>query len=194
VEFCDAFIACAREAESVRNATQHEVTARERFRSLGQRLRIPDGPATEAFMQGVIAEQTRQLRQAMEFPAENRAALDTLRPRYRLAVLSNFDHAPTVEATLAHFGIRDHFEVVVVSADTGWRKPHPEIFRETLRRLRLDARQAIFIGDTPDADVLGPHGVGMETIWIDRGTATLPAGAPSPTHVVPRFADVIGHL
>ena len=189
-EFCRAFIGCSREVEAIRNATQREVTAHERFRMLHQRLGIPDGSAADAFLQAAIAEQMRQLRLAMEFPEENRKALETLRSTYRMAVLSNFDYGPTVEAALAECGIRDCFEVVVVSADVGWRKPHPEIFLDTLRRMRLDAHQAIFIGDTPDADVVGPQGIGMDAIWIDRGTATLPPGTSPPTYTVSSFAEV----
>jgi HAD superfamily hydrolase (TIGR01509 family) len=189
-EFCRAFIECSREAETIRNQTQREVTANERFQMIHGRLGGPDGSESEAFIQTAMAEQMRQLRGAMEFPEENRAALSSLRAKYRMAVLSNFDYGPTVEAALVDFGIRYCFEIVVVSADVGWRKPHPEIFRESLRRLRLDAHQAIFVGDTPEADVAGPQGVGMDTIWIDRGTASLPAGASPPTHTVSSFAEV----
>ena len=189
-EFCRAFIECSRAAESRRNLTQREVTAHQRFDMLRERLGIPDGPAATAFVEAAIAEQMRQLRHAMECPEENRAALVRLQSAHRMAVVSNFDHGPTVEAALADFGIRDRFEVVVISADVGWRKPHPEIFREVLRRMGTAPEHAVFVGDTPDADVVGPHGVGMDTIWIDRGSAPLPPGAAQPTHTVRRFAEV----
>jgi len=155
-----------------------------------RRLRLFEGSVSNAILQAGIAEQMRQLRSAMEFPEENRGALEALRSKYRMAVLSNFDYGPTVEAALAEFGIHDLFEVIVVSADVGWRKPHGEIFRETLRRMGLGAHQAIFVGDTPEADVLGPQGVSMDTIWIDRGAAVLPPGAAPPTYTVARFAEV----
>jgi HAD superfamily hydrolase (TIGR01509 family) len=130
------------------------------------------------------------LHRAMEFPEANRTALDALRSRYRMAVLSNFDHGPAVEAALAGFGIRDRFDVVVVSADVGWRKPHPEIFRETLRRMGMGPDQAVFVGDTPEADVLGAQGVGMDVVWINRGNASLPAAAAPPARTVTRFPEV----
>lgn len=189
-DFCGAFIESSREAEMIRHTTQREVTAHARFQMLRQRLGIPNGATADVFLQTVLAEQTRQLRRVMEFPEENRDALEALRSRYRMGVLSNFDYAPTVEAALADFGIRDRFEIVMVSADVGWRKPHPEIFRETLRRMRLGAQQVVFVGDTPEADVEGPQGVGIDTIWLDRGTASLPPDAPPPTHTVSRFAEV----
>jgi HAD superfamily hydrolase (TIGR01549 family) len=193
-EFCRAFIESSREAERMRTDTQREVTAQARFRMLLRRLEIPDGPAADAFVRAGIAEQMRHLGLAMEFPEENRAALDALRSRYRMAVLSNFDHGPAVEAALAGFGIHDRFDIVVVSADVGWRKPHPEIFQETLRRIGMGPGQAIFVGDTPEADVLGPQGVGMDVIWIDRGNASLPPAAAPPTYTVTTFAEITNLL
>jgi HAD superfamily hydrolase (TIGR01549 family) len=193
-EFCRAFIESSREAERMRTDTQREVTAQARFRMLLRRLEISDGPAADSFLEAAIGEQMRQLRGAMEFPEENRAALDALRSKYRMAVLSNFDYGPTVEAALAGFGIHDWFDAIVVSADVGWRKPHPEIFWEALRRIGIGPGHVIFVGDTPEADVLGPQGVGMDVIWIDRGNASLPPGAAPPTHTVSSFAEVAALL
>jgi putative hydrolase of the HAD superfamily len=161
---------------------------------LRRRLGIPDGSAASAFVEAAIAEQMRHLRNAMEFPEENRGALARLASTYRMAVVSNFDHGPTVEAALADFGIRERFDAVLVSADVGWRKPHPRMFRDALQRMGTAPEDAVFVGDTPDADVVGPQGVGMDTIWIARGNASCLPGAARPTHTVRRFVDVVAIL
>ena len=154
------------------------------------RLRIPEGPETSDLMEAGIAEHMRQLARAMEFPESHRALLDRLRPRYRLGIISNFDHGPTVEMALTAHGIRDRFEAVVVSADIGWRKPWPEIFLEAFRQMGIGPVDAIFVGDTPEVDVLGAQAVGMDVIWIDDGTKALPPGSPLPTHTVKNFVEV----
>lgn len=193
-EFCRAFIEASQDAEAIRAATRREITASQRFGMLLRGLGIEAGPIADAIMGVAIPEQMRRLRVAMECPEENRTALDMLRAKYRLAVVSNFDHGPTVEAALADFGIRDWFDAIVVSADVGWRKPHPAIFREVFRRMGIEAEQAIFVGDTPDADVLGAQAVGMDTIWIDRGCARLPADADPPTRTVSKFGEIVALL
>ncbi len=189
-EFFRAFVGTYLAAEEIRHREQREVTARERFRMLFARLRIPDGPGVEDLMEAGIAEHMRQLARAMEFPESHRALLGRLQPNYRLGIISNFDHGPTVEMALTAHGIRDRFEAVVISADIGLRKPQPEIFLETFRRLRIGATDAIFVGDTPEVDVVGAQAVGMDVIWIDNGTKTLPPGTPAPTHTVASFVEV----
>ena len=192
--FFHAFVGSYRAAEEIRNRTQREVTARERFGMLFERLNLPDGPQVADLVEAGIAEHMRQLARAMEFPESHRAVLDALRPRYRMAVISNFDHGPTVEQALRMHGIRERFEVVLVSADVGWRKPRPEIFREAFGRMGIGAREAIFVGDSPEVDVLGAQAVGLDVIWIDNGTKTLPPGTPAPTHTVSRFPEIVGLL
>lgn len=189
-EFYQAFVGAFRAAEEIRNRDQREVTAHERFRMLFQRLGISDGPEVARFVDVGIAEHTRQLACAMEFPESHRTVLEALRPRYRLAVVSNFDHGPTVEMALESHGIRQSFEVVVVSADVGWRKPRPEIFAETLRRLGVRPDEVIFVGDTPEVDVVGAQAAGMDVIWIDHGVKPLPPGTPAPTYTVSAFTDI----
>ena len=188
--FFHAFVGSYRAAEEIRNRTQREVTARERFGMLFERLNLRDGPEVTALVEAGIAEHMRQLGRAMEFPESHRAVLDALRPRYRMAVISNFDHAPTVEQALRMHGIRERFEVVLVSADVGWRKPRPEIFVEAFRRMGIGPREAIFVGDSPEVDVLGAQTVGMDVIWIDNGTKALPPGTPAPTHTVSSFPEI----
>jgi putative hydrolase of the HAD superfamily len=50
--------------------------------------------------------------------------------------------------------------------------------------------EAIFVGDTPEADVLGAQGMGLDVVWIDRGTAPLPSETPAPTHTVSSFSGI----
>jgi HAD superfamily hydrolase (TIGR01549 family) len=189
-DFFHAFVGSYRAAEEIRNREHREVTARERFQMLFARLRIPEGPNVAEVMEAGMAEHMRQLIRAMEFPESHRVLLDRLKPRYRMAVISNFDHGPTVEAALTAHGIRDRFEAVVVSADIGWRKPKPEIFLEAFRRMGIRPADAIFVGDTPEVDVLGAQAVGMDVIWVDDGTKALPPGCPPPTHTVRSFVEV----
>ena len=188
--FCRAFVGASRTVQELRNRHHREITARERFQRFFEQLDIPTGPDADRLLEAGIAEHMRLLARAMEFPDTHRAVLERLHARFRLAVVSNFDYAPTVKAALRAEGVLDRFETVVVSADVGWCKPRPEIFAEALRQMGVSPAEAIFVGDTPEADVIGAQGMGLDVIWIDRGTVPLPPETPAPTHTVASFAGV----
>ncbi|MCC6904989.1 MAG: HAD family hydrolase, partial [Anaerolineae bacterium] len=59
-------------------------------------------------------------------------------------------------------------DLCLSAADIGHMKPHPLPFRLALESLDVKAEEAIFIGDSPEHDVAGAHGVGMRAIWVRR--------------------------
>jgi FMN phosphatase YigB (HAD superfamily) len=96
------------------------------------------------------------------------AALTQLHGQYRLGLVSNFAVPECVQKLLQQHNLEGLFEVVVVSAAVNRRKPCPEIFQCALQKLQVVAADAVFVGDTVDADVQGPKQVGMKTVYIDR--------------------------
>jgi len=104
--------------------------------------------------------------------------LKELANRYQLGVVSNaISRIP--RAVLDKEGLLPLFETVVISGEVGWLKPHPRIFHEALRRLRVRAREAVFVGDSIDTDVVGAKNVGMLAVWVcHRGVADLVYGNP----------------
>ena len=93
-------------------------------------------------------------------------ALALLKERYRLGLLSNFTYAPVVRETLDHLRLTRFFETILVSADLGYRKPHPLVFETLAQRLELAAGQMIFIGDELEPDIFGAKSAGLTPIWF----------------------------
>ncbi|MBX2865942.1 MAG: HAD-IA family hydrolase [Leptolyngbyaceae cyanobacterium MAG.088] len=62
-------------------------------------------------------------------------------------------------------GIRDYFDVVLISEVEQVRKPELEIFQRALKRLGVAASDSVFVGDHPEADIAGAKGAMMKTIW-----------------------------
>ncbi len=93
--------------------------------------------------------------------------LGTLRERgYKLALLSNYSLSAAITESLARLGLSEYFDAVVISADEGLVKPHPELFRVAARRLGLETTEVLFVGDNPRADIAGAAAVGMRTAHI----------------------------
>ena len=76
--------------------------------------------------------------------------LEKLRPRFQLAVISNFDGR--LRLVLEHLGISKFFSHVFISSEIGADKPDPEIFRRALKFIHLSANQVIHVGDDSARD------------------------------------------
>jgi putative hydrolase of the HAD superfamily len=107
-------------------------------------------------------------------------ALAELGRRHRLIT----NHVPELPAILGALGLFPLVDHVTNSADVGYEKPHPEIFR-----LALEAaghpREAWMVGDNTFADVLGAERVGMRGILVRRA-------APRARRCCPDLGQVLG--
>jgi HAD superfamily hydrolase (TIGR01509 family) len=84
----------------------------------------------------------------------------------RMGVISNWP--PTLEVTLEAAGLREYFEVIVVSGLEGYAKPHPKIFEVAIDRMKLDPASTLYVGDHVIFDIQGADSVGMPSVLIDR--------------------------
>jgi putative hydrolase of the HAD superfamily len=91
---------------------------------------------------------------------------------YHLGIISNAADAFDVQRLVDQAELRPYLEQIVISADVGIRKPHPRIFELALAYWGLHARQAVMVGDTLGADVLGALNVNMPCVWITRRADT----------------------
>ena len=99
--------------------------------------------------------------------SDRAALLRELRKRYRVALVSNFDHTETAHALLERDNLRNGFDAVVVSEEVGLRKPHRRIFELACERIGLAPSACVHVGDSHRADIEGAAGAGLRCIWID---------------------------
>ncbi|MDT8898487.1 HAD family hydrolase [Thermanaerothrix sp. 4228-RoL] len=90
---------------------------------------------------------------------------------YRLGVISNAGDAADVHYLVEKAGLQPYLDEVIVSAEVGRRKPHPDIFTHALRCFGVEAAQAVMVGDLLWADVWGAQQVGMRGVWLTRHLA-----------------------
>jgi HAD superfamily hydrolase (TIGR01549 family) len=92
---------------------------------------------------------------------------------YKLAIVSNWD--TPLDPLTERLGIAHYFDIIVASHDARVRsaKPDPHIFNYTLEAVEVSATEAVHVGDTYEADIIGAQNVGIRPILIDRdGTQT----------------------
>lgn len=95
--------------------------------------------------------------------------LDVLRSeKYRLGIFSNAGDDKDVQELIESFGIRSYFDFVLTSAACFYRKPHPRTFELSLAHWNATPEEAVMIGDSLDADIVGAKQTGMTAIWLTR--------------------------
>jgi putative hydrolase of the HAD superfamily len=97
-------------------------------------------------------------------------ALETIaelsRRGYRLGVISNTTCTTDLPLFIEQNGLEKYFQIVILSAVSGYRKPNPEIFWKATRSMDLDPAQCAYVGNKISYDVVGPRraGYGMAII------------------------------
>jgi len=121
------------------------------------------------------------------------ALLGRLATRYRLAILSNWPLAATIDRYAEAAGWMRHLAAIVVSQRVGVIKPHPAIFRAAEAALAeratdgdsdalapsngpLEPGSILHVGDDPVADVAGARAAG----WRAALVRSRPPDSPLP--------------
>jgi HAD superfamily hydrolase (TIGR01509 family) len=112
-----------------------------------------------------LVENTQKSANWDQIQPGTRAALDRIRKRYAIAVISNSDGR--IDAVLGRCGICDCFANVTDSGNVGHEKPHPAIFAAALREMKADPAESLYVGDVYSVDYVGARNAGMDAVLFD---------------------------
>ncbi len=73
-----------------------------------------------------------------------------------------------LQLCLFKFPLEPYMDSITTSEEVGFAKPHEAIFRRALSKARCRTAEAVYVGDSPEKDVVGAAGVGMRSILIGR--------------------------
>lgn len=136
---------------------------------------IEPSPGVIEYWYGMVAQW--EVRPVFDFV---KPTLEALRVRgFRLGLISNtLMEGARLKRHLVQAGIGALFECMVFSGDVGPHKPDPAIFRNALNRMGIEPARAWYVGDKPERDVCGAHGVGMTAVLVDSAHAHHSHDAP----------------
>ena len=127
-----------------------------RFESWAERLNVEPGKLNEAFI-NAMAEICTPLPGAV-------SALQQVR--------------------LERTGLRDYFDLLVISEEVGVAKPNKKIFDYALEQAgNPDRSRVLMVGDTAESDILGGINAGLATCWLNAHNREQPEGI-APTWTV----------
>jgi len=168
-----------------------EVDMAQRIVRILARLRGMCAPGTdERWDDAAAAEHTNPAEVAWAVDIYSQAFVDALPPApgagelierlardRKVAVLSNWPLAETIDHYCEAAGWAPHLTAIVVSQRVGTIKPHPAIFAAARGALGSPAPERILhVGDDWAADVVGAKGVGWRAAWL----ANRPVDSPLP--------------
>lgn len=90
---------------------------------------------------------------------------------------------------LAGAGLSEMIDFPISSAQAGFRKPHHAMYHAVLDVAGVAAAEAVFVGDSIRADVLGPQDAGIYSLHLDRACAGSEGSA-----VVSSLSHLVRHL
>ena len=82
-----------------------------------------------------------------------------------VGVISNSNGS--VRSILETTGLAAHLDFIIDSSQVGVEKPDPRIFHLGLREARVEAAEAVYVGDLYSVDVLGARAAGLDGILLD---------------------------
>jgi putative hydrolase of the HAD superfamily len=93
--------------------------------------------------------------------------LQALQPSRTLSLISNFDHPPHVYGLLEELHLKEYFTTILISGETGYKKPHPRMFEQALARTGLHPPEVLYVGDASE-DIEGARAAGLRPVLIQR--------------------------
>jgi HAD superfamily hydrolase (TIGR01549 family) len=188
--FFAALMNDARERAEERSRDLREIPCHQRFARTLRRAGLPDSASTRRLAEKLALAYNAAFARVPQIPAEHVSFLARTAAKYRLALVSNFDHGPTARQLLEAGMISQYFLHIAVSDEHGWCKPDFRIFADTLAALRVHPSEVLFVGDSPQDDVAGAKQMGMDVAWVNPHNAVLPEGIPKPDYTVPAIPSL----
>ncbi|WP_029591291.1 pyrimidine 5'-nucleotidase [Franconibacter pulveris] len=138
----------------------------QRFESWAERLNVPASDLNRAFL-NAMAEICAPLPGAVSL-------LDSLKGKAKLGIITN-GFTALQQIRLERTGLRDYFDLIVISEEVGVAKPDPRVFDYALARMGNPPRERVLmVGDTAESDILGGINAGIATCWLNHHGRTLP--------------------
>jgi putative hydrolase of the HAD superfamily len=123
----------------------------------------------DAGLRDVLVRNTQNSANWDQILPGTRQALDRIRQKFRIGVISNADGG--IERVLSRCGIADCFESITDSGIVGIEKPRAEIFQAALTQMKARPEESLYVGDVYSVDYVGARNAGMQAVLFDLAGA-----------------------
>ncbi|MCX8175484.1 MAG: HAD-IA family hydrolase [Candidatus Micrarchaeota archaeon] len=164
---------------------EYRSTFTEVLRSLG----VEDRNLFEHARQAAIIAYTKKKYELIKPRQKAIRTLSALRSRYKLGIVTD---APKDKAwqRLILAGLDHLFYPVVTFSDTEAKKPSPAPFLRALELLKVMPKEALFVGDMLERDIIGAKKAGMITCLAKYGCHDFSEEENVADYTIEKFEDI----
>lgn len=122
-----------------------------------------------------------------------RGVRDTIRQlhqHYRLAAVSDGQTAYAVPELNA-VSLLEYFSPVIVSGNSGYRKPDRRLFEQALSAMEMRAENVLFIGNDMHRDVFGAQQLGIKTVFFKSNQGQQEYAGTEPDYIIYNFPELL---
>ena len=164
-----------------------------RFECLFTELNLPTDKAIEELSDFFCSRYLTSLRLY-----EDVTVLDELHT-YHVGIITNGAHDEHTDSQLSkvqYLRLSERIQSLTISGEIGVRKPNLEIFKVACERADVLPKEAVYIGDTIENDIVGANRVGMASIFINRKSEkAIPETADErPDYTASNLHDILFYL
>lgn len=153
----------------------------QRFEGWSERLSVPAGDLNAAFL-NAMAEICVPLPGAVSL-------LNALKDKVKIGIITN-GFTALQQIRLERTGLRDYFDLLVISEQVGVAKPDRKIFDYAFEQMgNPPLERVLMVGDTAESDILGGMNAGIATCWLNAHGRNLPEGI-APTWEVTSLSEL----
>lgn len=117
-------------------------------------------------------------------------ALDELHRDYHMAIVSDGQPCWAVPEMKA-LGLDGYFDPIIISADHGFRKPDPRLFKKALDPMGFTAGEVLFVGNDMYRDIYGARQLNIRTIFFKSNQGRQSFSGTTADYVADKFEDVL---
>lgn len=140
----------------------------QRFTSWAERLNVKPGDLNDAFM-NAMAEICAPLPGAVSL-------LNALKGKVKMGIITN-GFTSLQQIRLERTGLREHFDLLIISEEVGVAKPDRRVFDYALEQAgNPDRSRVLMVGDTAESDIRGGMNAEWATCWLNAHQRPLPEG------------------
>lgn len=95
-------------------------------------------------------------------------AFEQISNKFETGILTN-GFAETQKEKIKRFSLSDVARHLVISEETGYLKPQPEIFEHATSLTSCEPEEILYVGDSYTSDVIGGSAFGWKVAWYTNG-------------------------